>query len=310
MLRPIALLIALAAPAGGAGDLPAAADASRRALAKTLSRPGIYPVYEAGGRWMLIDRETDKSKRRVRKGGYFVVIGSRGVEVFRVAKTTRTWIAACEANRSVPRTGYLLTARKAAKFKRVGTPIIALRLPAGKSFDTNSAWFYPLKNGVREETYQKLQTSLRSAIVADLQSGAFQIDVSDEKGHAFAAKPEADLVQMKIDFGSKIRYRGLKNAFLLVEGTQISKTYRRCMRLYDGDKPIGHCAEMPHELNVETRQMRFVAYDPNRRGRPYIFAYTKREPLWGHERWGFLLADSGPTLFMRDALDPRCRAGF
>ncbi|MFH2202374.1 MAG: hypothetical protein ABIJ96_04625 [Elusimicrobiota bacterium] len=295
----------------GRGDIQVGPDVEeKRPLTQGKSRPGIYPVYEAGGRWMLVDREPQMSRRRVRQGSLLAVIGSSGVDVFRVGGTTRTWIAACEGRHPVPRTAYLLTAGSAKKFAAVGTPIIALLLPKGKTFDKKRSWFYPLRNEVKEQTYQKLQDAIRAAVVSDLRSGAFQIDVTDEKGHAFAKDPDPQAVQFKIDFGSKIRYLGFADAFVLVEGTQISQTYRRCLRMFNGIKPMGDCEEMPHELNVETRQMQFVAYDPNRRGRPYIFAYTKTQPLWGHERWGFRITDQGPELFMRDALDPRCRAGF
>jgi hypothetical protein len=67
---------------------------------------------------------------------------------------------------------------------------------------------------------------------------------------------------------------------------------------------------MPHDLMSETAQLRFVAYDPGGNGSPFLLAYTKGEPLWGHERWGFVLRGGGARLFLRDAMDPRCREGF
>ena len=67
---------------------------------------------------------------------------------------------------------------------------------------------------------------------------------------------------------------------------------------------------MPHDLMAETAQLRFVAYDPGGKGSPFLLAYTRGEPLWGHERWGFVLRASGARLFLRDALDPGCREGF
>ena len=115
---------------------------------------------------------------------------------------------------------------------------------------------------------------------------------------------------MKIDFGSKLSLQGHPEAFLLIEGSQIGGSYRRCMHLLDGEEPLGRCTWMPHALMAETRLLNFVAYDPSRQGRPFILAYTETEPLWGHERWGFQLSEKGPKMFLRDALDPRCREGF
>ena len=103
---------------------------------------------------------------------------------------------------------------------------------------------------------------------------------------------------------------GLKAPVVLITGAQIGGTYRRCLRLADGDKLIGPCAEMPHDLMAETTQLRFITYDPSGKGSPFLLAYTRGEPLWGHERWGFVLRSSGVRLFLRDALDPSCRAEF
>ena len=97
---------------------------------------------------------------------------------------------------------------------------------------------------------------------------------------------------------------------VLVTGAQISNSFRRCLRLADGDKLIGDCVEMPSDLMAETALLRFVSYDPSGKGGPLLLAYTKDAPLWGHERWGFALRSSGARLFLRDAMDPRCREGF
>ena len=82
------------------------------------------------------------------------------------------------------------------------------------------------------------------------------------------------------------------------------------LRLLEGDKLLGSCVPMPHDLMAETAQLRFVSYDPGGKGNPFLLAYTRGEPLWGHERWGFILRANGAQLFLRDTLDPKCRAGF
>jgi hypothetical protein len=61
---------------------------------------------------------------------------------------------------------------------------------------------------------------------------------------------------------------------------------------------------------AETSLLEFVAYYPNAGAWPFVLAHTVSEPLWGHERWGFQITSQGPKLFLRDALDPRCREGF
>lgn len=288
-----------------------AAAAAAATPAKGGKKGGIFPVYEAGGRWMVIERvPAGSSHRSVTRGTELVVIGSRGVDKFYASRSTRTYLAACENNRPAPTLGYLLKASSAKNFKRVGTPVIALPLRKGVRFNPAKAWFYRLANEVREDTYKKLEKTIRGKILEDVASGAYLMDPEDEGGHKFAKDPDPEDILMKIDFGSKIRYRGMSNPFVLVDDVKISRSRRRCVRLFDGDKPVGDCAEMPHELLSETQGLKFVAYDPSRRNRPFVLAFTDKEPLWGHERWGIQLTQKGPKVFLKDALDPKCRAGF
>lgn len=283
-----------------------------RAAAKTPRRsavPGIYPVYESGGRWILVEHPPGR-RRTARQGTVVLVIGSRGTAPFYLSRSTRSYEIGCRARRPVPKLAYLLSAKSAKNFKDVGTPIIAIKLKKGARYDSSGGGFRALKNAVGDETYKLLERKVRGAIMDDLRGGRFQIKPGDERGHLLARNPNPENIQIKFDFFSKIRYRGMKKASVLVEGAQVSRSYRRCLRLIAGSDPVGDCAEMPHELMVETRQLRFVSYDPARRGRPFLFAYTQGAPLWGHERWGFRITDTGPKLFLRDALDPRCRASF
>ncbi|MFC1679985.1 hypothetical protein ACFL2T_07235 [Elusimicrobiota bacterium] len=289
---------------------PAAAS-KKKPLSRAGSRvPGIFPVFETGRRWMLLERVEKGGTRMLRKGSRLVVIGSRGVEEFYAARSTMTYLAGCEGFHPKKSLAYYLRGRKAKHFKKVGTPVIAILLRGGKSFDSKRALFYPLRNEVKESVYQRFEAGIRNSVIEDIKSGAFAIAIEDEKGHAFAQKPDPQGFLVKIDFASKIRLRGFKKAFMLVEGAQVSKSYRRCMRLFEEDSPVGKCAEMPDQLMTETRNLNFVAYDPAGRGVPFVLAYTKKAPLWGHERWGFQLTDSGPKVFLQDALDPRCRESF
>ena len=96
--------------------------------------------------------------------------------------------------------------------------------------------------------------------------------------------------------------RGDEQRHLMRHGAFLSELLAR--------KLIGDCVEMPSDLMAETALLRFVSYDPSGKGSPLLLAYTKDMPLWGHERWGFALRSSGARLFLRDAMDPRCREGF
>lgn len=282
--------------------------AAARAAPRVNRVPGIYPVYEAGGRWLLLDRSGKRST--LEAGAEFVVIGSRGAGIFTAERSTKTWIAACSGSRHVATGGFLLSAAKRKEFKRTGTPVIAILL-RDKKVDLSKAWFYPLKNGLGESEYRRLDGAVRKAVVRDLESGAYLIPLEDEAGLRIAREPRAEDVQYVLEFGAKLRFPGLKEPFFAIERTQVSQTSRRCLRFFDGDAALGECAEMPHALMVETRGLEFVAYDPSRKGFPFVFAFTREAPLWGHERWGFQFTRKGPRLFLSDALEePRCRGAF
>ncbi|HVE12698.1 MAG TPA: hypothetical protein VNI01_04840, partial [Elusimicrobiota bacterium] len=286
--------------------MPNAAPKLHPAPPKGSQVPGIYPVYETGGRWLLLDRGR---RSLLQTGSPLVVIGAKGAGFFETAQSSTTWSAACDGAHPVATHGYLLTARNRREFSRVGVPVIAILL-RDKQVDLKKASFRALKNEASEDVYKRLDPALREAIVEDLRSGAFQIKVEDDDGQKVAKNPAPKDIQYKIDFGSPVALLDSPDAFLAVEGAQVSQTYRRCLRIYSGDRPLGPCAEMPHTLMTETRELSFLSYDPSRRGLPFVFAFTRKEPLWGHERWGFQLTSKGPRLFLHDAMDPRCREGF
>ncbi|MFA5139973.1 MAG: hypothetical protein WC728_12140 [Elusimicrobiota bacterium] len=273
-------------------------------------KPGIYPVYQSGPRWMLVEKPAQGRKPEVRKGTRVLVIGSTGVDEFYVSAATRTLLAGCRGARPAAKPAHLLSSRSPKAFERVGAPVIALLLREGAAYDPGRASFRALSSDADEALYSRVQQALLDATLADAASGDFAFVAGDEEGRLFAARPEPEKVQMKIDFSAGLRMAGVKDARLLVEGTQISKTYRRCLRLFSGDKPVGGCAVMPHVLMAETRLLKFVSYDPAGQGRPFVMAYTETEPLWGHERWGFQFTRQGPKVFLEDALDPRCRESF
>jgi len=272
--------------------------------------PGIFPVYETSGRWMLVERVRPGKSRMIEQGSSLIVIGSQGVEQFYAGRSTMTFLMGCEGFRPKREKAFFIRGRSARQFQKVGTPIIAILNRSKRKVDLSKAVFYPLRNEVKEAVYQRLGKPLGEAILTDLKSGAFIVPPDDPAGQAFLTKPDVSKILTKIDFGSKIRLRGVQDAFILVEDAEVSKARRRCMRLFDGAQAQGICAVMSHTLMTETRNLRFVAYEPSGRGSPFILAYTEKSPLWGHERWGFRLTRDGPSLFLRDALDPRCRESF
>lgn len=272
--------------------------------------PGIFPVYEAEGGWLLVDRSAAGKKSSLAKGAPLLVIGSEGAELFSAARTSWTWSAGCSERKPAKILAWRLTAGRKSAFAKVGVPVIALKLKRGASPDLAKARFSALRSDVSEGVYQRLDAPIRRSALADLQGGTFPGLEEDEAARALARSQDASKLQMKIDFGAPIRVRGLQKGFVLVEGTQAGGSYRRCLRLFDDATAVGGCAPMPHVLMAETRLLRMAAYDPSGAGAPFLLAYTASEPLWGHERWGFKLGKDGPSLFLHDALDPRCREGF
>ncbi len=298
----------------GMGDVqvgPAVSGEPTGQLAKPQSAsPGIFPVYEAEGGWLLIDRAAKGRRSSLSKGSPLLVIGSEGAELFHAARTSWTWTAGCSERKPGRTQAWRLGAAKRSAFAKVGVPVIGLKLKDGASPDLGQARFTALRSDVTEGVYQRLDSAIRALALADLQGGTFPGLEADEAARAIAQSQDASRLQMKIDFGASTRVRGLRKPFVLVEGTQAGGAYRRCLRLFDDARAVGGCAPMPHVLMAETQFLRMAAYDPSGSGSPFLLAYTAAEPLWGHERWGFRLGKDGPSLFLHDALDPKCREGF
>lgn len=271
---------------------------------------GIYPVYETAGQWVIFDKSPQKLKPGqsppLGSGSRFLLVGSKGAELFSVARTSATYGGACRKN--LPRK--LRAAILKGPREAVGTPIIGIRVPGNFSLKGSRAKYLNLDNEVGEDTYSRLAEALKSATIADAKAGGFRFTPDDERSPGYLQDLEPEQIQLKIDFGSRLAVRGLKDAFVLVDGALVSATSRRCLRLADGDRLLGQCVEMPHALMAETGLLRFVAYDPGGQGDPYLLAYTPQTPMWGDERWGFVIRSDGPRLFLFDAMDPRCREGF
>ena len=265
---------------------------------------GIFPVYETPEGWMLLDRRGKRGDIPV--GTSFLVVGSKAAGVLTAARGTLV-TAACVRKRPAKVPAYALAGRLKDS---LGTPIIALRVPKGRALDTSKARFYPLVNEVADETYQALAEPLRQAVIADAAGGRFLLKQDDTAAAQAVRDADPKKVQLKLDFGSKVRIAGMENAFMVVESANISRSARRCVRLLEENALIGGCAEMPHDLMAETQILQFVAYDPSGRGKPFVLAYTTREPMWGHERWGFQLTPKGAKRFLMDAWDAKCREGF
>ncbi|MBI3564184.1 MAG: hypothetical protein HY079_03195 [Elusimicrobia bacterium] len=183
-------------------------------------------------------------------------------------------------------------------------------MPEGFTLKGSRAEFKSLANQVGEPVYQALGAALQAATVEEVRSGAYRFKPADDGKDAFLADPKPEKVVVEIPFAARVTVAGLKEPWVLVTNAAVSNSARRCLRLADGDRLVGSCVEMSSDLMAETGLLRFVSYDASGKGNPLLLAYTKDAPLWGHERWGFALRAPGARLFLRDAMDPRCREGF
>lgn len=268
---------------------------------------GIFPVYRAAGQWLVFDKTAGKGAgAALLPGGTFLVVGDEGAGLFSLARSSPTYGGACRGHKPLRLKAGLLKGPRS----QVGSPVIAVKVPARFSLKGSRAVYKPLPNAVDEPLYKRLGAALSAAAVAEAKDGAYRFKPDDEGAAAFLADPRPEKVVLKIDWASPVAIAGLKDTVALVTGAQVSSAYRRCLRLAHGDSLLGGCVEMPHDLMAETALLRFVVYDPSGRGQPFLLAYTPEEPLWGHERWGFALRAAGPRLFLRDAMDPRCRGAF
>lgn len=268
---------------------------ARRSVAQdAYGSKGLFPVYESGGTWLIYDKTTPKgASRALAPGARFLVVGSNGADLFSVARTSATYGGLCRAGKPARLRASILKGMR----KNVGDPILAIKVAEDFSLRGSKARYEDLPNGVNEEVYEALGSALSSAVVEEAKAGG--------------AEPKASEIPLKIDYAARPKVAGLAAPLVLVTGAQVDNVFRRCLRLADGDKLLGGgCVEMPSDLMAETALLRFISYDPSGRGSPFLLAYTKQAPLWGHERWGFILRSSGARLFLRDSLDPRCREGF
>lgn len=294
-MRALLLAAVLAAPA-----VPARAQES-------YGEKGIYPVYESGREWLIFEKLAPKKKPGpLAPGQRLLVIGSAGSELFSIERGSATYGGACRGRKPLR----LRAAILAGPRKAVGRPIIGIRVPPSFSLKGSRARYRALRNEVDDSAYERLEEPVKGATVRDAQAGEFRFRLDDEAAASFPADPRPEKIQMKIDFGSRVPLEGLADAFVLVEESQIGSSMRRCLRLANASTLLGDCVEMPRALMVETAGLSFVSYDPSGRGQPLLLAFTPSQPMWGDERWGFVLNASGPRLFLMDAMDVRCREGF
>mgnify|MGYP001563875093 CR=1 FL=1 len=268
---------------------------------------GLFPVYTSGNQWVIFDKPRKSGKASdLMPGSNFLIVGSIGADLFVVGRTSATYGGGCQNKKPLKLRAALLKGPRSA----VGEPVMAIKVPDDFQMKGSRARYDALENKVDEPLYRLLGSTLTAAALQEGRSGAYRFRADDEDSAAFLADPKAEKIAMKIDFAAHPSVAGLKAPTALITDAQISSSHRRCLRLADGDRLIGRCAEMPHDLMSETAQLSFVAYDPGGNGSPFLLAYTRGDPLWGHERWGFILRANGARLFLRDAMDPNCRASF
>lgn len=283
-----------------------AAPSLRAADKAAYGAKGIYPVYETAGQWAIFDKIPRRTENPLALGSRFLIIGSEGSQIFEVARASGTWGGACRDRRPLKLRAALLRGPR----RVVGRPIIALSVPRNFSLKGSRAMYRPLTSQVSEATYSALEAPIKDAAIADLRASQFPLRLDDDQARAVAQNPDPAKIQVKIDFGAPLALRGLKKPFAFVEETQVSASTRRCLRLADDGKLVGGCVPMRTDLMAETDLLQFVAYDPSGKGSPFLLAFTKSSPLWGDERWGFIMSEEGPRAFLTDAMDVRCREGF
>lgn len=268
---------------------------------------GLFPVYETSGQWVVFDKRPNKQHPTpLGQGERFLVVGDEGAQVFEVRRTSGTYGAMCRAGKPLKlRAGLLVGPRRV-----VGRPIFGIHVPARFTLKGSRAEYHSLANTVSDDTYATLGEALRASTIEDVKNGSFRFRLDDPTGDAFAQNPKPEKIQLKIDFAAALAVQGLKKPLLLIEETGIGASSRRCLRLADAGVLVGKCAEMPRALMAETGLLQFVSYDPSGKGSPFVLGYTKTPPLWGDERWGFIVRETGPRLFLLDAVDPRCRQTF
>ncbi len=287
--------------------LAAAALARPSAAQDEYGSRGLFPVYQSGNQWVIFDKPRKSGEMKdLLPGSRFLIVGSLGADLFVVGRTSATYGAVCRNKKPLKLRAALLKGPRST----VGDPVMAIKVPDSFQLKGSRARYDALENAVDEPLYKLLGSTLTAAALEEGKTGAYRFRADDEGSAAFLAAPTSDKISMKIDFAAHPPVAGLAAPTALITDAQISSSHRRCLRLADGDRLIGRCVEMPHDLMSETAQLRFVAYDPGGNGSPFLLAYTKGEPLWGHERWGFALRGGGARLFLRDAMDPRCREGF
>ncbi len=292
LLLPVLALLALAAPS--------------RAQDEYGSR-GLFPVYISGNQWIIFDKPRKTANPKdLMPGSKFLIVGSEGADLFVVGRTSATYGGACKAKKPQKLRAALLKGPRS----EVGDPVMAIKVPDNFQLKGSNARYDALANKVDEPLYQLIGSTLSAVSAREASSGAFRFHADDEGASAFLADPRPDKVALKIDFAAHPPVAGLASPTALVTDAQISSSHRRCLRLADGDKLVCAFPEMPPDPMTETAQLSLAAYDPSGKGAPFLLAYTKGEPLWGHERWGFVLRNGGARLFLRDAMDPRCRDGF
>lgn len=267
---------------------------------------GIYPVYEQSGTWLIYNKAARGKSPALKPGRKFLVIGGLGAGLFTVERTSMTYGGACRARKPIPLPAAILDGARAG----VGRPVIGVSVPASFTLKGSKARTRSLSNQVSEDSYRVLGDALKEATLSDIKSGDYPFGLDENPPIGFSENPQPEKVSSKIDFAARVEVKGLSDAFVLVEGTQVLSSYRRCLRVADGGKLIGGCAEMPHVLMAETSLLEFALYDPSGKGTVYLLASSSAKPLWGEERWALAVNKSGPRLFLRDAMDPRCRESF
>ena len=146
--------------------------------------------------------------------------------------------------------------------RAVGSPIIGIQVNADFQLQGSQARYLDLHNEIDEGTYSRLADAVKSAVVSDIKARTFRFNPDDSRGPLLRQDPAPEQIQMKMDFGASLLVRGLTDAFVFIETSQVSATSRRRLRLADGKELTGKGVEMPDTILLPLSQWAYIMSTP------------------------------------------------
>ncbi|MBI4059848.1 MAG: hypothetical protein HY403_00305, partial [Elusimicrobia bacterium] len=167
---------------------------------------GLFPVYQSGDQWLIFDKPRKSGRLKdLMPGSKFLIIGSRGADLFLVGRASATYGGACRNKKPLKLRAALLKGPRSA----VGQPVMAIKVANHFRLKGSRARYDALANAVNEPLYQLLSSTLAAAAIEEAKAGAYRFRPDDEGAAAFLADPKAEKLAMKIDFAAHPPVSGL-----------------------------------------------------------------------------------------------------